>query len=199
MPVIDPDYNREGWLTELARLVEPFYKVFKLEPYRLTCGWPSRFALGKKSRRIGECHSHRSSKGGLFEIFISPVLDNPLDVAGTVCHEIAHVAAGIEAQHKGRFVEVCKHVGLTKGKPTEASPGKHLAERLNRIISKLGPYPHKALVPAFKVAKTSSSFTLVCAACGCRVSISAKWLREAGPTTCACGGKMVLKDELEED
>lgn len=184
--------NREQWLTEVAKQSEALFKGFKLEPYRLTCGWPSRHGLGKKNRVIGECHALESSKGGTHEIFISPLIEDSLQAAGVMCHELAHVAAGVKAGHKGQFVKVCNHVGLTKGKPTHIMPGQTLSERLQKIIDKTGQYPHKALVPALRIVKSPSSFTLECAECGCKVSMTPKWLEEAGAPTCACGGSMEL-------
>jgi hypothetical protein len=54
--------NRESWLTELAKRVHPLYKGFAMAPYRLTCGWPCRMALGRRRRAIGECHALESSR-----------------------------------------------------------------------------------------------------------------------------------------
>ncbi len=74
--------NREGWLTELAAQVRPIFTGFEIGPYRVSCGWPSERALGKKSRVIGQCFACRVSKGGIFEMFISPLLEKPIEVAG---------------------------------------------------------------------------------------------------------------------
>lgn len=192
------DRNREGWLTELARLVEPVFVGTKLKPYRVTCGWPCKGALARKKRRVGECHGGKSSADGTHEIFISPVLAEPLEVAGTVCHELVHVAAGIEAGHEKGFVRFAKHVGLTKGKPTEAMPGPVLEERLTKLVARLGPYPHKALRPAGKDAKPAEpSVTLKCDGCGCPVRIQVKWYLQTGPLTCGCGGTLLTEDEGE--
>lgn len=134
--------NREGWLTELAKTIEPLFQGFKFAPYRVTCGWPHKEAVSRK-RRIGECHYPvRSLKeGGVHEIFISPLLDKALDVAGTLTHEMAHVLAGHKAGHGKGFVTVCRQVGLTKGKPTSAVPGAELTDKLASRIKRLGSYP----------------------------------------------------------
>lgn len=190
--------NREAWLTELAAQVVPLFKGFVLKPYRVTCGWPCKGALTRRARRIGECHALESSKGGVHEIFVSPLIDTSAEVAGVVCHELAHVVAGIPAAHGSKFVTVCRSVGLTSGKPTSVMPGPVLAEQLQKIITKLGNYPHTALVPrASVVSKPATSTGLACPACGCRISISLRWLDEAGAPTCACGTLMeqVRKDE----
>lgn len=181
-------FNREGWLTELANEISPFYKLKGYRPhnYRLTCGWPCKNALGIKTRRIGECHSQLSSKDNVCEIFISPLEDNSLEVAGVVCHELLHSAVGIPAGHKGKFALGCKHLGLTRGKPTQAMPNEVLNDRLFKIIEKLGQYPHQALVLQPKPKKPTDRVTLKCE-CGCSISITQKWLIEAGLPTCGCG------------
>lgn len=186
--------NREGWLTELAKRCETYFKGLALAPYRLTCGWPSRSALPSKSVRIGECHGAKSSKGGTHELFISPLLDKPVEVAGVVCHEMAHVAAGIDAKHGKGFKKVCDHIGLTAGKPTTAGPGPYLLTQLDKLCGKLGPYPHSAMIPGRKVTKAGSEVRLVCV-CGCRVVMSMKWFVEVGAPTCGCGELLKLPDE----
>ena len=191
--------NREQWLTDLAKQCEPLFNKFKILPYRVTCGWPCKGGISLKRRVIGECHHAKSSKSGIHEIFISPILDKPIEVAGTLCHELAHVAAGIEAAHGKGFVKVCKHVGLTKGRPTSVMPGDFLNERLEKVISKLGSdYPHQALVPIPKVkVKTVSVIKLTCPKCDCIVTIGRKWLEEAGLPTCGCGEELLRKKLMD--
>jgi hypothetical protein len=200
-PPLPPEIlNREAWLTNAAKLVEPIFKGFTLKPYRLTCGWPSRNGTGRKKRVVGECHSIESSKGGVHEIFISPVLEESLEVLGTVCHEVAHVVAGIDAKHGARFVKVCKHVGLTKGKATEVMPGDALNLRLAKVVGKLGKYPHSALVGVRKPARPGAGgISLTCPMCACLVRISRKWLDMAGCPTCGCGAKMTKPDDDGDD
>lgn len=174
--------NREQWLTELALQVQPLFATFKIDPYRVSCGWPS-------SKGVGECTAKEASKGRVYEIFISPLLDKPLEVAGTLCHELAHVAAGVRAQHGKEFTRVCRHVGLTKGKPTHVMPGSHLNDRLSKIIEIQGDYPHQRIQPVLrKVEVRSTTARLLCTQCGCRLSMSLKWLESAGLPTCGCGG-----------
>lgn len=183
--------NREQWLTDVAKQVEPVFHGFLVPPYRVTCGWPTRGAVSTRRRVVGQCHGAKSSSGGLYELFISPVLAEPLEVAGTLCHELAHVAAGTEAGHGGKFVKVCRHVGLDKGKPTNVMPGDRLNDRLRKIIEVQGAYPHSAIVPILKQVKVARpAVRLECEECGCKVSMSAKWYAEAGAPTCACGGVM---------
>jgi hypothetical protein len=187
--------NREAWLTEMARQLETIlFPKAKLEPYRITCGWPCRNAMGKRFRRVGECHGAKSSKDGHHEIFISPLLDDPLEVAGTVAHELVHVAVGLNAKHGRYFWEICCIAGLTKGPPTQAAPGPKLNERLGKIIAVQGAYPHQAIVPVAKVVHAASVVKVCCVDCGCVAVLSNKWLDKAGYPTCGCGGEMARPD-----
>lgn len=187
--------NREAWLTELAKRVEPVFSSYgKVHPYRITCGWPHKGGVGLRRRVVGECHPHQTSKAALHEIFISPTIAEPLHVAGVTCHELAHVVAGTKAQHGARFVAVCKHVGLTKGKATQVLPGALLEERLQKIIDVMGDYPHDALEVITKVKSKPSVVGLICE-CGCKVSMSYKWIEQAGLPTCACGKLFAMKEE----
>jgi hypothetical protein len=172
-------------------MVRPIFSAYRLKPFRLTCGWPVTKGLSRKQRRIGECHFPKAVNG-FHDIFISPLLDDSVDVAGVVCHELAHVAAGFDAGHGPKFVKVCKHVGLTKNKPISADPGEHLKARLVKIVGQLGPYPHTKIVPLTKPVKPKKEITVQCPDCGCKVRISVKWLAAAGSPVCgSCDTPMV--------
>jgi hypothetical protein len=186
---------------ELSREVQPIYKLkgYSLPRHRLTCSWPAKRAVSMKGRRIGECHAPTMSKDGTTEIYISPLVHEPLEVSGVVCHELIHAAVGVEAQHKGKFVAACKNLGLTKNKPTSAMPGDRLNDQLKKIIEKLGPYPHAGVELVAREVKRSSSggIKLVCDACGCNFRLSPKWLGESGIPTCGCGEAMSIQDGKE--
>lgn len=189
--------NREAWLTELAKLSEPIFSGFKLAPYRVTCGWPVSGGVAMKKRTLGQCFCSTVSKGKVHEIFISPLLDDPAEVSGTLLHEMGHVAAGIPAGHGSRFVKVCRHVGLTKGKPTQAMPGETLAERLSKLYAPLGQYPHTAITPVLKMKKVSPKPVRMECVCGCKVSMTAKDAGEFPLPTCGCGEPFVIPGDSE--
>jgi len=182
--------NREQWLTDLSTEVTPLFKGFALKPFRLTVGWPISRGRPGKRQVLGECHALESSTAGLNEIFITPLIADPIQVAGVVCHELAHVAAGVEAAHGRGFVKVCRHVGLTRGKPTSVMPGERLEESLKRIVGRLGKYPHEVMqLKTVEAKRQPTGVTLVCD-CGFRCSTSRKWVSEVGVPTCACGAKL---------
>ena len=178
--------------------MEPLFRGFPIAEYRVTCGWPSKAAFGRL-RRVGECHAAKCSKAGIYELFISPCLDDPAEVTGTLAHELAHVAAGVEAAHGKGFVQVCRHVGLTRGKPTSVMPGDSLADYLAKATAGLGVYPHQAIIGRTRprVERARTTLGLQCRECSCKITIGAKWLEQSGYPVCGCGGTFGLKTDKE--
>jgi hypothetical protein len=188
--------NREQWLTLVAAECVKLFGKVAVAKYRVTCGWPVSGGLGRRRRVVGQCFAAECNKDGVHELFISPTLAEPLEVAGTLMHELAHVAAGVKAGHGKQFVRVCQAVGLTKGRPFSVMPGPRLEAHLKEVVCKVGGYPHVALEPktVLKVARKSST-CLECSACGCKVRLSLKDLDRAGPPTCGCGELFTVEEE----
>jgi hypothetical protein len=191
--------NREQWLTEAAKLMEPIFreKGFPIrDKYRLTCGWPCKSAMSFTGRRIGECHPPSVSAGGVNEIFISPTIAENTKVLGTVCHELIHVAVGVEAGHAGKFKTACRYLGMV-GKATEATTGDNLRERIAGLVEGLGTYPHQAIKVAARTIKKPATYIVLECGCGCSVRITADNLESAGLPTCGCGEEFTLKQKGE--
>lgn len=184
--------NREQWLMECAKMLEEDFQAIGYEchsdSYRISCGFSSRGALSKKSKRIGECWSTAVSSNGLGEIFISPLLDNPIDVLGVVTHEMIHHIVGCECGHKGPFKRCAKAIGL-EGKMTATTIGEKLSRRLNAIWEKVGNYPHYHIDPKAKPKKDGTRMIkFECMNCGWVGRTTQKWI-DVGLPQCHCGGK----------
>jgi hypothetical protein len=193
---------REDWLGQMIDLLRPdFDKIGSPLPekIRVSCGFPSKSALANKARRIGECWGVESSEDKSFQVFISPLLKENGEVAGTLVHELVHTAVGIECKHRGAFPRTAKAIGL-EGKMTATTVGEALKTRLTELIESLGEYPHARLVASNKPKTQSTRMILVkcpCPECGYQVRTTRKWL-EVGVPTCPCGTEMVA-EEPEED
>jgi hypothetical protein len=163
--------------------------------------------VGLKKRVIGQCHPPEE-KDGVHELFISPVLDKPIDVVGTLMHEMAHVIAGAAARHGKDFIGVCNRAGLTEGKPFSRGPGSKLKLIITKIAEEIGAYPHQAITPRLiQVVRVPKAITLpdgtvavitggvgtVECECGCKARISGEWLEKVGPPVCGCGLPMGVK------
>lgn len=189
--------NREAWLSECMNKLRPaFIEVgFELpEKIRASCSWPSKSGLAQKKRRIGEAWSAKNSGDNSFEVFVSPVLKDPIDVAAVLVHELTHCAVGLEDGHKGNFPKCAKRMGL-EGKMTATTAGEELRKRLEGLTAEIGPYPHAELKHSNAPPKQSTRMLkVVCEDCGCVVRMTRKWLDEAGCPTCACGGQMIEEE-----
>lgn len=187
--------SREDWLASVAAGMEGWFKPLgvKVPKYRVTCGFPSKSALARKQKRIGECWSPDASTGGVAEISVSPLLDDPIEVAQVLCHEMLHAFVGVEAGHKGPFVKGCKLLGL-EGKPTATVAGPLFTANVRPILKAVGKYPHKRMDPTIGEKKqTTRMLKVVCAESVNEgepfiVRMSAKAL-DIGVPTCPCHGE----------
>jgi hypothetical protein len=119
-----------------------------------------------------------------------PYIDDPIEVAAVVVHEIIHTLIRAMTPkdervtpHGKQFKAVCAAVGLamvhrngrteiddgTKGTPRSAK-GKALRAHLEALTTHLGPYPHKALErPVRKKTIREKWLQLECGICGLEV------------------------------
>ena len=127
--------TREEWLNELVNRLRPWYAdagrrcVAKV---RVTCGWPSKNALGSKKRRIGECWNPECSKDNSTEVFISPCIETGVAVAAVLVHELVH-AVGLKCGHRGKFIAIAKTLGL-EGPWTAPKASAELVDRLRGTV-----------------------------------------------------------------
>lgn len=203
---------REQWLNDaVGHLTGHFETSGGRRPpknVRVTCGWPGSKALSRKGRRIGECWPEEASKGGQFEIFISPFLSDPIEVLETLVHELAHATVGTEAGHGKAFSQFARKLGL-EGPPTATHAGEDLREMVLRpITAELGEYPHDVLDRDKSPTKKQGTrmLKLVCEECGYTARTTAKWLESHGALICPCNKKQMLAvppksndDEGDED
>jgi len=109
--------------------------------WRVSWGWPSQPAVARTAQRIGECwYFEHSTDRQSHKVFISPALQDPIEVLQTLAHELIHVAAGPNVGHKGQFVKV---IGFKA--PWTITPASRLIERFKELLVSLGPYPHAAI------------------------------------------------------
>lgn len=150
--------TREAWLNAAVDklkdgIFEP--KKFDVPEVRVSVGWPG--GRGPKANIIGQCWPGESATDKVGQIFISPVLVEPVAVLETLVHEVVHAInhANGETGHRGPFRRIAEVLGL-EGKMTATHAGEELAEKLEEIGNQLGEYPHAGIIPTErpKVQKT---------------------------------------------
>ncbi len=135
--------NRERWLLSGIDALRPLFAAqeYELPEVMVSCGFPS---TGKRSRHVGQCWSRSASDRAVNQIFISPVLYEPVAVLDTLVHELVHAVDDCASSHGKNFRRIAITVGLT-GPMRSTVAGDELKARLERIARTLGPYPHSRL------------------------------------------------------
>lgn len=186
--------TREAWLlAAVTKLDEEVFSPanYPLPPAKVTVGFPSKKPLSKANRAIGQCWSRNTSADGVNQVFISPTLTSPVQFVDVLAHELVHAVDDCKNGHKHAFQTICKAIGLTKGRPSNASAGPDLLLTIEQICAELGPIPHAALSPGDnEKVQTTRLRKIKCPACGWTGRTTAKWAA-AGLPTCHCGTELV--------
>jgi hypothetical protein len=199
--LIDPKQTkwREQWLTECAVELLPLIEDVsgkKTPKFRISCSFPTRNALSTSRRIVGQCFGGMASADGSHELFISPLLADSTNVAGTVAHELVHANIGNEHGHRKPFIRVGRGVGLI-GKPTSMGAGGDVFQKaIDPIIKKLGPYPHVEMKPSMKHKPQGTRLIKVGCAGECEyvVRMTKKWIDIALPACPICDDVMSVLD-----
>lgn len=192
--------TREGWLSDALNLMTPRIRAagYSLPAQvKVACGFPVGSRGGKKV--LGQCISPKASAAGTTEMFISPIVSDPIEALGTLLHEAGHACVGVEAGHGAPFKAFCAALGLV-GKATEAGPGDDCKRWLrDEVLPLLGAYPHDAVDPNARKKQGTRMIKLVCPETGYTCRTTKKWLALGVPTSPAgCEMRVVEDSEGEE-
>lgn len=198
--------TREQWLEAAVRLLAPLFKGkgYEIPKVKVSCGFPSGRALSRKNQAIGECWGKEITVDGMPQIFVSPIVKDPVKVLDILVHEVVHSVVGAKAGHGGKFRKCALAVGL-EGKMTATVAGENLNQELRvGFLPKLGVYPHAGLKPEARAVKkqTTRMVKCECKKCGYAVRTSRKWLDQAGAPLCPCNEEPMhfeLSPELEPE
>jgi hypothetical protein len=125
------------------------------------------------------------------EIFISPFVDDAIEVLSILTHEMLHAAVGTVNKHGPVFKQAARTVGLV-GPATATQPSDALRQTLVELYAGLGTYPHAALDEALIPKQSTRYLKYVCPSVPCHIEqagvytirITAKWA--ASPPKCGC-------------
>jgi hypothetical protein len=194
---------REQWLNNAVTSVRGIFHAngFPLPDYiKVSCGFPSKRARSLY-RNLGEYFAPSASDDGTHQIFISPVVDDSVEVLGVLLHELSHSATEGDG-HGTKFRHCVKKVWL-EGKPTQTKVGANFRSNFAPILESLGVYPHAKLnVASNYKPQTTRMLKAVCETCVVldatgsiksqyTIRLSQAWVGKGLPT-CQCGTKFVL-------
>lgn len=151
---------------------------------RVSVGFPGG---GSARKRIGECWPRARSADKVNEIFLSPVLRDPMQILETLVHEAIHASDDCASGHKGHFARVARRVGL-EGKLTATYAGPVLKGRLQAVLDAMPPLPHGALMLGGIKKQTTRLIKHECEACGAIWRMTSKY----AAVLCPCCGSHEL-------
>jgi len=156
--------TREEWLLKAAEVLNGRLLHEELPLLKVSVGWPKGVRSG---HALGQCWSKKASQDGdSYHIFVSPVIQDTVEVLRVLLHELIHAAAGTEAGHKGTFAKMAKRVGFEQ--PWTSTPATlGLLEVLKELVKELGSFPHPGLNPPMK--KQTTRMKLWVCACGVKI------------------------------
>ena len=155
---------REAWLEDAVKHLEPVFSRagYAIPPVRVSCGFP---ASSSPRTTLGQCWPRQRSEGGVNEIFISPKIDDPVQLLDTLVHELCHAVDDCFSGHGEDFKGIAQMVGL-EGPARMAHATEELTVKLMMISQELGPYPHKAIIFPPPRASNASRSKAKCGQCG---------------------------------
>lgn len=176
--------TREAWLqAAIVHLAPIFRDAGHPLPDRLikvACSWPGG---GSARKRIGECWPSKASAAGATEIFISPLIADPVAALDILTHELCHAVDDCASGHRAAFVRTARAVGL-EGKPTATIAGPNLRRALTAISVTLGDYPHATLSLAGRKKQSTRMLKVTCSDCDGVFRTTQKWIDEADHLSC---------------
>lgn len=179
--------TREQWLMNATDALRPLFAQHGHTipaNVKATCGFPSRGALSLRKRTIGQCWDQDASSAKVFEIFVSPVLAEPVEVLGVLAHELVHATVGTKCGHKKPFKQLATAIGL-EGKMTETTTGETFKRFAASTLKSIGEYPHAELNPRSMLRKQGTRMVKCeCEECGYTVRTTRKWIETCGAPIC---------------
>jgi hypothetical protein len=143
--------NREAWL---VRAIDLFFRPefaklgYKIpDPIHVSVGWGCGRAGAESKDIAGQCWSGVASKDSAPHIFISPMVDDPIEVLAILAHELVHATLDPIMDHGKPFRTLALEIGLVGPMAaTEASNGAAAEYMLlAEPTGLLGVYPHSAI------------------------------------------------------
>lgn len=195
--------SREEWLARLAEKLRPLFRRAGADlpvRVRFSCGWPSANGLSRRRRVMGECWLAHVSADESIEIFVSPLVDDVLEVGAILVHELVHACG--RRGHGKEFGALARAVGLA-GPMRSSFAGDALKRTLERLARQCGPYPHGAMTPGEEAGddvpkkQGTRMLKLICPHDGYTVRTTRRWI-EVGLPSCPCGEEMAAEDAGDE-
>lgn len=140
------NYNREEWLNTAGTMLQAMVLDKHIDESMRNAPFYVSVGNCSSSKAVGECWPRIRSEDNKNHVFITPRLNNSIEILSILLHELIHVADDCKSKHRGFFRTTALAVGFTgKMTATEVINGSHLFNQLSTIYSALGDIPHAKL------------------------------------------------------
>jgi hypothetical protein len=178
--------TREDWLTAAVSELKPFFLLNGVsisDKIRVSCALPSN-AKRTNFKSVGECFPNTNSADAHFEIFISPVLADPVKVFETLIAMLCHTANGA-LSHGKPYQKIADAMlllpnGTASARYKSVTHGGAFVAAYQQIIDSLGAYVHAELSASVGKKQTTRMLKCECPSCGYTVRLTAKWAYKNG-------------------
>lgn len=146
---------------------------------------------------MGQTWPRELSGDATFEVFVSPYVEETLQVAAIAAHELCHVALRCRYGHGREFRRVALALGL-HGPMRATTATTQLEATFKRLVDEvLGPYPHARLDEPASTDVTVGNqkrqkgrlLKVTCPSCFYAIWTTRTWLARGVPR-CPCGVEM---------
>jgi len=157
---------REEWLKRAVDKVKSHVESHtkrEIPPVLVSCGFPSSGGAKLNNTTLGECWPSESTFDGTRQIFVNPVIKDPVKVLEVLIHELVHAVLPDDEKHGPEFKRMAKAVGLV-GPAKSTSAGDELQAKLTIFAEELGEFDNKPIILKTKDKKKGpkSTFKLHC-------------------------------------
>ena len=178
--------TREDWLTGAVNELKPFFLLNGVsisDKIRVSCALPSN-AKRTNFKSVGECFPNTNSADAHYEIFISPVLADPIKVFETLIAMLCHTANGA-LNHGKPYQKIADAMlllpnGTQSARYKSVTHGDAFVQAYKQIIDSLGAYVHAELSASVGKKQSTRMLKCVCPSCGYTVRLTAKWAFKHG-------------------
>lgn len=195
--------NREAFLNAAVDELRPFFSsrghTLPAE-IRVATGYPTN-AKRSGFKVLGECIPNTNSADGHYEIWISPILADPIKVVETLIAQLCRTAKGALTVTNLAYTRVAEamHIlpaGTGSNPYKEVTHGQEFINSYIAIIDSLGVYPHGVVDISVHKSQGTRMLLARCPTCQCSIRMTAKWVYNAHGDvelpTCRCGDTFAL-------
>lgn len=150
----------EVWLNEAVELLRPDFAQagYDIPPVYLSVGFSTDgYKPTAKKNTIGVCHAQSMTVDGVNEIFISPIVYEPVEVLSLLVHELIHAIDDCKSGHGEGFQKISCALKCADNPSVSHQEFREQVQKYRTIADQLGRYPRSGVnyKDTFDVQQTS--------------------------------------------